>query len=259
MRFQYNLTASDLLKQLGYTNVVKNNSIKKEETTCLEQDKNLKLPPVLSEFLNLAKDCPLLSTADVYTNFEQLRFLYDDIQEWIDYDTEYWEKNPEKYKENEYFQLSKLPKEQWEIYVPNYLIIGSDYAAVVVQFGIRLSDIQQDNPPVYMNHECDSIFDWQLFDETVSDFLIRTLCDVLCCTYYNTASHILKEAGWTFRKLSKEDLSKQIDDMSAMLRCKSKYTVYGCAYSKEENRLLTVRFDKDNSNFDSMEYQKEKN
>ena len=89
MSFQYDLTAVEILKLLGYTEPVG-----KDALLQAEREKNLKLPPALFEFWSLAADCPLFRTADIWTKKgEFFWFSYDSIQEWIDSDKEYW-KNP---------------------------------------------------------------------------------------------------------------------------------------------------------------------
>ena len=63
MGFQYDWSAPDLLRRLGFTSPVG-----KEALTRAEEENGLKLPPPLFEFLSLAADCPLLSTADIWTD-----------------------------------------------------------------------------------------------------------------------------------------------------------------------------------------------
>lgn len=254
MDFRYDFTAIEILKLLGYTTPVG-----KENLTHAEQEKQLKLPSVLFEFWSLAQNCPLLSTADIWTtNLDSLCLLYEEIQEIIDEDKEYWDKGD--YTDNEYFQLYKLPKEQWESCVPDFLLIGSDYGAGVVQFGIRLSDLKQADPPVYVNHECDSLSDWRLWEKHLSDFLMQVLCDALCCGEYQTAERALQKAGWAAHKLHREDLSEGNLDMSAMLKWRSTYgadAVCGCVYREEEQTLLAARLDKgDRNHFFGMKYTK---
>ena len=104
----------------------------------------------------MAVDSPLFETADIWTKKRDFFwFSHDSIQEWIDSEKEYWEKAPQKYADkkyadNEYYQLYKLPREQWGSRVENYLQIGSDYGAGISKLGICLNEIGQDNPPVYI-------------------------------------------------------------------------------------------------------------
>ena len=148
MSFRYDLTAVEILKLLGYTEPVG-----KDTLLQAEREKNLKLPPALFEFWSLAADSTLFETADIWTKRRDFCwFSYDSIQEWIDGDKEYWEKDPQKYADNEYYQLYKLPKVEWGSYVPNYLQIGSDYGAGISKFGICLGEIEQVDPQIGRAH-----------------------------------------------------------------------------------------------------------
>lgn len=242
MSFRYDLSAVQILKLLGYTDPVGRDALSRAQ-----QEKNIKLPPPLFEFLSLAADSPLLETADIWTKkLGSLFFSYDGIQEWIDGDKEYWEKDPQAYADNEYYQLYKTPKEEWGKRVPNYLLIGSDYGAGVVKFGIPLDELQQDDPPVYMLMEDNPLDDWKLYDDCLSDFLMRSLCDVLCCGEYDTAERVLKKAGWVPEESDPKDIPGL--DMEAVLKYKSTYggdAVCGCAYDEEKGFLVSVRIDRE--------------
>lgn len=244
MSFRYDLTAAQILRILGYTEPVG-----KEVLLQAEREKNLKLPSALFEFWSLAMDNPLFETADIWTKKRDFFWLsYDGIQEWIDGDKEYWEKNPQKYADNEYYQLYKLPKEQWGSRVANYLQIGSDYGAGISKMGIRLDELKQDNPPVYMLIEGNSLADWVVVDDHLSDFLMRSICDVLCCSEYDTGSEVLEEMGWTSEEAYQEDFPAL--DMDALLKQKSMYgadAICGCAYDEEKNLLLSAKVDKADS------------
>ena len=254
MSFRYDLTAVDILKLLGYTELVG-----KDALLQAEHGKDIKLPSALFEFWSLAADCPLFETADIWTKKRDFFwFTYDSIQEWIDSKKEYWEKAPHKYADNEYYQLYKLPKEKWKSRVLNYLQIGSDYGAGIIKFGICLDEIGQGNPPVYMLIEGSSLADWK-FDDNLSDFLMSSVCDVLCCGEYDTAVDVLEEMGWISEEAYQENFPAL--DMDALLKQKSMYgadAVCGCAYDDEENLLVSVKIDKaDSRNSKIMVYRKE--
>lgn len=259
MSFRYDLTAVDILKLLGYTEPVG-----KDALLQAEHDKGIKLPPALFEFWSLAADCPLFKTADIWTKKRDFFwFTYDSIQEWIDCEKEYWEKAlqqymDKKYADNEYYQLYKLPKEEWKSRVLNYLQIGSDYGAGIIKFGICLDEIGQENPLVYMLIEGSSLADWKI-DDNLSDFLMRSICDVLCCGEYDTAVEVLEEMGWISEEAYQENFPTL--DMNALLKQKSMYgadAVCGCAYDDEENLLVSVKIDKaDSRNSKIMVYRKE--
>ena len=254
MSFRYDLTAVEILKLLGYAEPVG-----KDGLLQAEREKNLKLPPALFEFWSLTADSPLFETADIWTKRRDFCwFTYDSIQEWIDCEKEYWEKAPQKYADNEYYQLYKLPREQWGSRVENYLQIGSDYGAGIVKFGICLDEIEQENPPVYMLIEGSSLADWK-FDDNLSDFLMRSVCDVLCCGEYDTAVDVLEEMGWISEEAYQENFPTL--DIDALLKQKSMYgadAVCGCAYDEEKHLLVAAKIDRgDSRNSRIMTYQKQ--
>ena len=255
MSFRYDLTAVDILKLLGYTEPVG-----KEALLRAEGEKNLKLPPALFEFWSLAADSPLFKTADIWAKKRDFFwFSYDSIQEWIDSDKEYWEKEPQKYADNEYYQFYKLPREKWGSRVENYLQIGSDFGAGISKLGIRLNEIGQDNPPVYILIEGDTITEWNILDDHLSDFLMRSICDVLCCGEYDTAARVLEKMGWIVDEAYQEDFPTL--DMNALLKQRSEYgadAVCGCAYDEEKHLLIAAKIDKaDSRNRRIMIYRKE--
>lgn len=254
MSFRYDLTAVELLKLLGYTEPVG-----KDALAQAERENNLKLPPALFEFLSLAADSPLFSTADIWTKKRFfLWFLYRDIQDWIDCDKDYWEREPWKYADNEYYQLYKLPKEQWGDRVPNYLLIGSDFGAGISKMGIRLDELDRDDPPVYMYIEGNPLANWTMLDGHVSGFLMRCICDVLCCGEYDTGAEVLEKLGWTSDEAYPEDFPEL--EFDAMMKQNSMYggdAVCGCAYDEANNLLVSARIDKeDNRNSKMMVYRK---
>ena len=254
MSFRYDLTAVEILKLLGYAEPVG-----KDGLLQVEREKNLKLPPALFEFWSLTADSPLFETADIWTKRRDFCwFTYDSIQEWIDCEKEYWEKAPQKYADNEYYQLYKLPKEKWKSRVLNYLQIGSDYGAGIIKFGICLDEIGQENPPVYMLIEGSSLADWK-FDDNLSDFLMRSVCDVLCCGEYDTAVDVLEEMGWISEEAYQENFPTL--DIDALLKQKSMYgadAVCGCAYDEEKHLLIVAKIDRgDSRNSRIMTYRKQ--
>ena len=196
MAVNWNLQAVEILETLGCTGTGG-----RKVLDSFEKESGVKLPKKLYEFLCVAYNSPLFSTADIWTGKSPaLCFLYEEIDEMIESDHEYWEKNPADYVDNDYYQISQIPREDWGQKVSNYLLIGSDYGAGVVEFGIRTEDLDQDDPPVYMQHECDPITVWSLHNKTVSDYIMQVLCDVLSCCEYSTAQHVLEKAGWRFQE-----------------------------------------------------------
>ena len=58
---QYNLSAVEMLRILGYTQSTSTEWLKK-----LEQDNYIKLPKTYTEFMELMADCPLLATSNLW-------------------------------------------------------------------------------------------------------------------------------------------------------------------------------------------------
>ena len=44
-----------------------------------------------------------------------------------------------------------------------------------------------------------------MLDSHLSAFLMRSICDVLCCGEYDTATLVLEEMGWTVDEAYQED------------------------------------------------------
>lgn len=238
MSFEYNLTAIEILKKLGYTKT-------KDVIIIDNKGKEIVIPSILREFLSLAINYSLFSTSDIWVS-PYIHFLYDDIEEMIEEEKEYWENNSDDNIENEYYKFYKLPKDNWEKIVPNYLLIGSDFAAGIVEFGICITDLDKNNPPVYINHECDLISEWKLFSDSLSSFLMKIFCDVLSCEMYDTAVEVLEDDGWNVDTLSKYELGNYNIDFDAILKYPSLYddnALLSCVYNKDNNMLLIIKFD----------------
>jgi len=166
-------------------------------------------------------------------------------------------KNPDNYTEDEYFKFSQIPKEEWSDYVSNYLQIGSDYSAGVVVFGIRKKDLVQENPPVYMLHEADSITDWKIIYNKLSDYLMAVILDVLSCANYHTAKSILQKSDWNFYEYfdlrkSEDFLSDNNIDLSKMNKY---FSLYGanafclCCYDDKKQSLFVIRNEEEDYKF----------
>lgn len=127
----------------------------------------------------------------------------------------------------------------------DYLLIGSDFSAGIMEFGICVVDLDKNDPPVYMHHECDSITEWKLYTETVSEFLMRVFCEVLICEMYDTAMDTLKGEGWNAVTLSKEELHDYEIDFDAMTKYPAFYdaeALLGCTYDEDNQILLAIKF-----------------
>ena len=243
MAIRYDLTGTDILKMLGFTE--KNG---KEILDKLEKEKNIKLPKVLYDFLSLAIHNPLFETADIWTgartNNLLPRFLYETIQECIDDMKGDWEDCPEEYADNEVYQFAQMPKEQWGERVADYLEIGSDYGAGVSVSGILKEDLVKEDPPVYMLIEEESFTDWWVYRETLSDFLMSILVDVFVCTEYNSAVYVSEDMGFEYYKFDAlTDSEEKGIDLSLVRKYGSMYhedEFYGCVYDDEEESLIFI-------------------
>ena len=253
MSFNYNLTVTEILEKMGYT--------KSSDNILSDQQKGIVLPAVLNDFLSYAITTNLFYTSDVWVQTRSLiRFLYDDIEENIEDEKEYWEKDKSAAKKSEYYKFYKLPKDKWKDIVPNYLLIGSDFSSGEIEFGICITDLDQNDPPVYMHHESDSIRKWIHYTDSVSEFLMLVFCDALPCEMYDTVMDTLEEDGWDNKILSVDELNSYEIDLNSIKKYPSFYdgnALVGCAYDEDNHILLFVKFDEHNGEvLDSIAYSK---
>lgn len=223
---QYNLSAVEMLRILGYTQSTSTEWLEK-----LKQNNHINLPKTYTEFMELMADCPLLATSNLWVGRLERNSgipriphtYYDALLERIDDLKGRWPKRPGKY-ERALYELSQLPAEQWKEKIGNYLLIGSDYANGMDTFGIPMEDMEKDDPPVYWHKDGDDLSIWKLESETLSDFLLNVLIEALACVDYQTAEYALETRGWRYQEYY--DLKK--DDWVAS---KSVLKRYGIDYS----------------------------
>ena len=251
MAIQYHPAPIDILKFLGCT--------ERKGEMFLEDfasKNNIKLPPLLFDFLSLAWEHPLFRTSDLWVS-DRLGFYYEELEETIEEWEEDWKEDPQAYEEDFLYQMSKIPKEQWPERVPDYLQIGSDYGAGVVTFGICVSDLDQPDPPVYRLHEADEENEWVLMDESLSMFLMRVLADTLSCSEYDTAMRVLEKAGWQCSKSeSMSEAQERADklgiDLSKAAQCGALYAaavtpdVCRYCYIEDKNTFFLLKDDTGN-------------
>lgn len=154
---KYNLSAAEMLKMLGYDQPTGREWLEK-----LKLEKQISLPKAYIEFMKLMVDCPLLGTSNLWIGKMEHKTsanipctFYDQLQEMKDDRKNRWSKRPGKY-ERSLYDLFQLPVEEWSRMVDNYLVIGSDYAGGMGEFGIRMEDLQKDDSPVYWHKDADS-------------------------------------------------------------------------------------------------------
>lgn len=188
MDIQYDLSAAELLKILGCTQPVG-----REWLEQLQREKQISLPPVYTEWMELAWQCPLFATSNLWTGKVQPRMYFDEIQEYAD-DLKAHQGTVNS--RNRCYPFMNTPRERWTDLLDDYLIIGSDYGGGGVTFGIRREDLDQDDPPIYWHHERDPIAKWREDKQNLSAFLLENLWNVLNCVGYDTAERALEQMGW---------------------------------------------------------------
>lgn len=240
MNIQYDLSAAAVLKILGYERPKG-----QERLEQLKREKQIPLPAVYTEFMELAWQCPLFATSSLWTGKAQPRMYYDEIQEHADDLKAHMDSAP-AYLKNRYAPFVKLPREEWTDKLEDYLIIGSDFGGGEATFGIRKEDLDQNDPPMYWRHERDPLAKWREDKQSLSGFLLEVLWNVLNGSNYDTAELELEKAGWRVEKYfdpKKEDwvASKTVLKKQGILysnlkryKCDEGGKVFSC-YDKDLN------------------------
>lgn len=173
---RYDLTTIEILNRLGFRDPVGRELLKD-----LQKALGKPLPKVYREFIEIAAFCPVLETGDVWCGREILSRM-------------------EEQKKNGTFG--------------DCLEIGSDYGAGIVTFGLRLEDMDKDDPPVYLHHEADAPRQWRDAYPSVSEFLMDVLLTALTLLMYGTAEEALEELDWEYSDYFMECM-EAIDDEDA--------------------------------------------
>ena len=199
-------------------------------------------------------DCPLLGTSNLWIGKMEHKTsahipctFYDQLQEMIDDRKNRWSKRPGRY-ERSLYDLFQLPVEEWSQAVDNYLVIGSDYAGGMGEFGIRIENLQKDDPPVYSHKDADGFSMWKLENEKLSDFLLNVLIEALACVDYQSAEYELETKGWRYEEyfdLKKDDwvagksvLKRYGIDYAAIKKYKASSGKVFCCYDEDRNALF---------------------
>lgn len=187
---QYDLSAAGLLRILGFDQRAGRTFLEQ-----LKQDKQIPLPSVYVEFMELAYQCPLFATSNLWTGASTPWMYYDEIREYVDDLKAHQEDQPVSSR-NRYFPFIQTPREEWPGLTGDYLLIDSDFGGGEITFGIRKEDLDQDDPPVYWHHERDPIARWREDKQSLSGFLLENLWNVLNNVGYDTAERVLEKMGW---------------------------------------------------------------
>lgn len=247
---QYDLSAVEMLRILGYDQPTSVEWLEK-----LKQDNYICLPKTYIEFMELMADCPLLATSNLWVGKLERRSAipriphtyHEELREMIDDHEGRWSKRPGK-QERALYELSQLPVAQWMETVDNYLIIGSDYASGMGEFGIRMEDLQKDDPTVYWHKNGDGFSAWKLESETLSDFLLNVLIEAMACVDYQTAEYELEAKGWRCQEYfdlkkgdwvaSKSVLKRYGIDYSTIKKYKANTGKVFCCYDERQNTFF---------------------
>lgn len=245
----YALSAVTMLNKLGYDQPTGREWLEK-----LKQDKNIVLPKIYTEFMELMVDCPLLDTSNLWVGKMAHKVsacipctFYDQLQEMIGDRKDHWSNRPGKY-ERSLYELFQLPTEEWPERIDNYLVIGSDYAGGMGNFGIRVEDLQKDDPPVYWHKHGDDFTIWKQENEKLSDFILNVLIEALACVDYQSAEYALEEKGWRYEEyfdIKKDDwvatksvLKRYGIDYSIIKKYKANSGKVFCCYDEDRNAFF---------------------
>lgn len=189
MSIEYKLSAADILDI--FSNIPKKKNIN-QKLEFIEKKYNIILPEIFKRFMCSSNE--MLKTADVwdYSKEQSFYFLYD----WINIIIK--ESDEIISADSEYFSFADSPVSEWSNFVDDYMMIGSDYAAGIVYFGIKKTDLNMDNPPVYMYHEANNITQWNLMYNNLSDYFLTVVCDAVLCECYSTAKKVLINYNWNY-------------------------------------------------------------
>lgn len=227
MSINYNLSASDALDIFG--NIPKKNHVD-EKLKLIEEKYNIILPDIFKRFMCSVND--ILETADVWDYSEEQPFYF--LHEWISINA--------------------------ENLVDDFLMIGCDYAGGIVYFGIKKTDLNMKNPPVYMHHEANNITEWNII-YSLSEYFSAVVCDAVLCECYNTAREVLKKYGWNYAVHSEEIISRygiilnNLQKFSSMYRTSNNDWISWC-YAPEEKILFIFKSQNDNMKIRGITYGK---
>lgn len=248
MSIKYDLSAIDILD-------IFNNIPKKSDTNkkleLLEKKYNIVLPDIYKQFMCSSNE--MLSTADVWNFNDELPFYF--LYDWINISiNETLKENKKIDDDSEYFPFANSPVSKWNDFVDDYMLIGSDYAAGIAYFGIKRTDLNKENPPVYMYHEMKGITKWGLMYNYLSDYFLVVVCDAISGECYHTAQEVLIEYDWNYEIHDtglKKILNKHGIELNNLKKLSSIYKTsendwISCCYDSEEKILFIFQNKEDN-------------
>ena len=248
MSINYKLSAVEVLDI--FYNIPKKKYMN-EKLKLIEEKYNIVLPFIFKRFMCSSND--ILKTADIWDYSQQQPFYF--LYEWIDITINgILKENAKIDSDSEYFPFTELPVSEWNNLVDDYMMIGSDYAGGIVYFGIRKTDLNMENPPVYMYHEANHITEWKLIYNRLSEYLSTVVCDAVSGECYHTAWRVLEDYGWNYeiyKTQSEEIISKygivpdNLKKFSSMYRTSDNNWVSWC-YDSEEKVFFIFQYKEDN-------------
>lgn len=100
---------------------------------------------------------------------EEIVYSYDLIRLWGEEDD--WG------EDSLFTRILNLPEEQWEMITENYLVLWVENQGCF-HAGIRVKDLGQDSPPVYITVD-DSLFEWEKVSDSCESFILSMLVEAV--------------------------------------------------------------------------------
>lgn len=256
MSMRYDLTAADILKILGFLKPQNPEITKKYES--LEEKLDLTFPKTYKNFLINASEILLLKNAAIFLDDNKITTLNHVLRNECDVDKHY------------YFRVKSLENSAgYDICAEeDYLLIGSntgqiwsreDYEWDAVMLGIRIRDLNKKNPPVYINYHYHNYMVWHKFCDTLSEFLLTAVLDVLTGKKNKAVLGELKNQGWNryqyksiydiqtlvhVKEIEQEKMKEPRRRVKSMAPPEDYDAAFSmsCCYDKEENSLYLIQY-----------------
>lgn len=161
---KYNLSPIELV-QLLYDK--KAEGFSQKEIIEAEQRLGCKIPAAFRQYLLACGKAEINTCLHSINSPQWIRFSYDDIMECIE----------EGSYCGIYEKLASGTQEDIQKYTENYLMIWVENQGVW-NAGIRIKDLKEDNPKVYITTD-DDYFEWAVCSNTIDSFLLSMLYENL--------------------------------------------------------------------------------